>query len=157
MISFEIGELIATFRDAVLSLIPAAERAHLSWRDEDTHDDWERLVDMAFRVFVESPIFLDPANRRAAPLARYDFDLPTYDSLSWIEVESSEGRGGLALVRFEAGEGDFRAMWLAETRSSRHSVAGGERRLWSPDVKFRFARRDRRSGVSLHDVVTPAE
>jgi hypothetical protein len=98
MVSFEISELIATFRESILALMPVADRALLSWRDEDAHDDWERLVESAFVVFVQSPIFLDPANRTALPLARYDFDIPTYRSSSWIEVVPPDRSSGLALV-----------------------------------------------------------
>ncbi|WP_291036492.1 hypothetical protein [Herbiconiux sp.] len=157
MVSFEISELIATFRESILTLMPVADRALLSWRDEDAHDDWERLVESAFHVFVQSPISLDPAHRTALPLARYDFNIPTYKHSSWIEVVSADRPSGLALVRFEAGAGDFRTMWLADPRAAGYPSPQGESREWSPDVKFRFARRDRRAGISLHDAVTPIE
>jgi hypothetical protein len=155
-LSFEVSELIATFRDSLLSLSPVADRARLSWRDEDAHDDWERLVETAFDVFVKAPIFSDPANRAALPLDRYDFHLANYGASSWIEVESADRRSGLAFVRFEAGEGDFRTMWLADPNPTEGALSG-EAQRWSSDTRFRFARRDRKDGLSLHSAVTPAE
>jgi hypothetical protein len=155
--SRDVSELIATFREALLALRPVADMAQLSWRDEDSHDDWERLAESAFDVFVRAPIFSDPENRSAQPLARYDFNIRSYEALSWIDVESEHGGDGLALVRFEARDGRFLSMWLEDPLVDQGSSRRGENRLWTPEVTFRFARRVAGSPVTFQRVVTPAE
>jgi hypothetical protein len=156
-ISFTITELVATFHDAILALKPVADRARLSWRDAEAYDDWERLVETAFDVFVRSPIFADSRNRSAQPLARYDFNNASYDALSWIEVVSKDESSPLALVRFESGDCDFQSMWLEDPQSNHGPLRRGANRLWSPETKFRFARRDVEFSVTFQDRVIPLE
>jgi hypothetical protein len=94
-----ISELMEMFRDALLALIPVAERAKMNWRDTDTHIDWERMSSCAFMSFVRGPITSDLDWSSAdAPLSSYDIDLDAYGETSWISVGGPSNLG-LAMVR----------------------------------------------------------
>lgn len=86
-----IDELLITFRRSLQALVPMAESARISWRDSDTHIDWENVAEALYDAFVAGPIRLDRHRKgKVCELARYDFDIPSYVSSSWIEVDRKD-------------------------------------------------------------------
>jgi hypothetical protein len=94
-----VGELLDNFRRALLAIVPIADRAEISYKDEETHKDWERLAESMFDVFVRSPIDADRAAVvREHPLARYDIDVDDYLEASWLTSNVDSPHQG-AIIR----------------------------------------------------------
>lgn len=109
-----VNDCIGIFRDAVIALIPFAERARLTWEDVNPHDDWERIAEMLFNVFVARPIMLDAsAVRGQMPLPPYDYDVDSYSQYSWIEVYLPNESQGFPLIRLLSQGSPFDAVQLA--------------------------------------------
>ena len=95
-----VDELLATFRQALLGLLPSATRSLMRWDGIGAHPDWERLSMVAYDVFVRNPIMVDRSRGVSdAPLPRYDIDVDSYSDLSWISIANQTGND-LAFVRF---------------------------------------------------------
>jgi hypothetical protein len=104
-----IGELVSTFRDALLAVVPFADRVELGHEDEEMHHDWEKLASCMFDVFVRSPISVDRGRDLTDhPLARYDIDRDDYVEASWLGV-----RPDAAFVRFWSVAAPFDAVEVA--------------------------------------------
>jgi hypothetical protein len=110
-----IDELVDPFRDGLLALIPMAERAQLTWRDLNTHDDWEYLARSLYTVFVGNPTAL-PATVpvKPKPLAPYDYDLDDYSEYSWIEFTRQGLEEGYALIRLLSTDTPFDTLHLVQ-------------------------------------------
>lgn len=94
-----VGELFDNFRQALLAILPIADRAKIDYRDEGMHRDWERLAECMFDAFVRSPIDSDRAAMgRELPLARYDIDIDDYLAASWLTSDAKSPHSG-AVVR----------------------------------------------------------
>ncbi|MGV8911217.1 MAG: hypothetical protein ACOH14_01255 [Rhodoglobus sp.] len=97
-----VKDAVEAFSEALAALVPSAEKVGLVWQADNTHDDWESLAESAFEVLVSNAVNQDVRNTpETYPLARYDFDLHTYEGLSWLGVDSdAESEYALVLVRF---------------------------------------------------------
>lgn len=51
--------LVSIFQDALIAVVPTAERLLLEWRNGRQHRDWERLAATLFDVCVRGPIEAD--------------------------------------------------------------------------------------------------
>lgn len=154
-----IDELLGTFQEAVTVLTPVADRAGLQWRDLNPHDDWERLAECAFDVFVRGPIFADlELTKSSRPLARYDYDVPTYRELSWIEWADAGRSGQFAFVRLLSVEGPFDTVQFVEIDASSGEVVGERISVpWSIEMRFCLALRDRSGQIVRVTTVLPVE
>ena len=148
----DVHDAVEAFRAALIALIPSAEKVGLSWRPEDTHDDWEELAEAVFEVMVKNPTTQDiRSGQDAYPLARYDFDLTTYEGLSWIEanVTDSTLAHALVFVRFLSVADAFDTTQWAEVRISDGQVVPPDSSsLHAPTSSTRFRLRRRRPGSS---------
>ena len=107
-----VEELISTFRQGLVSLVPAADRSLLNWRD-DEHPDWERIAQSLFQAFVGGPVFVDDSRSESEyPLARYDIDQDNYREVSWVSPSMIEP--SLAFVRFVSAASPFDTAEFAE-------------------------------------------
>ncbi|MGL4297722.1 MAG: hypothetical protein ACRCW4_01460 [Candidatus Neomicrothrix subdominans] len=96
-----VRDLLVTFRDALLALTPTAERLLLEWGDSRQHRDWERLAETLFDVCVRGPIESDSARREGEfALPRYDIDVASYATSSWISAVTRTAGSPGALIRF---------------------------------------------------------
>lgn len=157
-VGISIDDLISTFRDALVAVVPAADRAGLTWSDENSHDDWERLAECLFDVFVASPIRADPRWTSAIePLPRYDFDIPEYGSLSWIEVIIPERPARFAFVRLLSREEPFDALQVVQLDQDAWSA--GERSIlqWASGMQFRVIERSNDGKLDVITFVNPSE
>jgi hypothetical protein len=95
-----LADLLSTFRDALLALTPTAERLLLEWGDGRQHRDWERLAETLFDVCIRGPIESDSGRReREFPLPRYDIDVASYATSSWIGTAAGTAGSPSALIR----------------------------------------------------------
>jgi hypothetical protein len=136
-----VAESIDAFRQGLMALVPSAQRVGLTWEDENTHDDWERLAETLFEVLVASPIRQDlRRGPDAYPLPRYDYDFMSYVEMSWLEVILPDGSRTLVFVRLLSRAGPFDTVQLAP--STRDGLVSGERAPFSyGDVSLHLRRR----------------
>jgi hypothetical protein len=156
--SMPINHLIGTFRQALTVLTPVADRAGLNWRDDNPHDDWELAAESLFEAFVVGPIKADPIwGDSVNPLPRYDFDVPTYAHLSWIEVLVSEPADRFAFLRLLSRDEPFDALQLV--RLDPRDWSAGDRIVlpWSTDIPFRLVARTGDGRITRVDAVSPVE
>ena len=147
----EVDDAIAAFRGALVALIPSAERVGLVWRPEHTHDDWERLAESVFEVMVSNPVRQDIGSGPVPyPLARYDFDLDTYEKLSWLEADlDADDEHALVLVRFLTVDQPFDTpLWAHVRISDGKPVSQESSGLVPPKAGTRYRLRRRFSGSS---------
>jgi hypothetical protein len=95
-----VGEMFANFREALLAILPIANRAMISSDDETMHRDWELLAQGLFDAFVRGPIESDRGlTVDEFPLARYDIDYDDYANTSWLTTDALGPHRGV-IVRF---------------------------------------------------------
>jgi hypothetical protein len=70
-----VDQLIDTFRQGLLALIPVAERAQIAWREPEAYDEWDALAECLYKVFVSDSAGLPTAAVPPLPLAPYGFTL----------------------------------------------------------------------------------
>jgi hypothetical protein len=51
-----VNEAVLIFREALLAVIPACEKGHIPWRDDESYDDWDLISDSLYRAFVVSAL-----------------------------------------------------------------------------------------------------
>ena len=108
--------LLSNLRDALSALVPVAERARISWREDDAYDDWDDLASRIYDVLVGRPIAADMSGGlEALHLAPYDIRLSSYIEHSAIVARASD-HSVLVFNRLLAGDGEFSA---AEALSAR--------------------------------------
>lgn len=152
-----INELLVTFRQGLIAMIPTADRAHLIWSDLNTHDDWEAIAECLFNVFVRNPIELDEGRGGGAlPLPRYDFDIDTYSGHSWIQVLSVPAQQTYALLRLLTRAEAFDTVQVVEVNPE--SLEAGARYTFPwDDVKFILNERISGRSFRLLTEVRPLE
>jgi hypothetical protein len=141
----DIGELVGVFRDALMAMMPFADRVKMNHHEDDMHPDWEGVAMSLFDAFVRGPINGD-RNRAAdeLPLARYDIDRDNYHGFSWIGVTSGAVTEA-PLIRFLSMEKPLDAIQVALIDADTSIV---DRAIvpWG-ELRFAFQRR-RRHGPS---------
>ncbi len=151
-----VSELVANFRQALLALIPVAERAQINYKDIEPHRDWERLAECSFDVFVRSPIGADrTATGRELPLARYDIDLADYLKVSWLTPYPEAPHRG-AVVRLLSRDTPFDTLQVVRVDSE--SLLAGERiTLPIANATLALFRRDEAGAASVLSTVEAIE
>lgn len=79
-----VSQLLSDFRDALVALVPIAERTRIAWRKPQAYDDWEGIEAALFHSIVASPFENNAEGVRWASLAPYDFVVETYASNSFV-------------------------------------------------------------------------
>lgn len=124
-----VWELVSTFRQGLVALTPAADRARLPWRDDYQHPSWEAMTHSLFDAFVSNPITVDGSGLKGIyRLARFDIDYDDYSNASWISPSQSETN--LALVRFSTNRAPFDTVEFAEIDPDSHHFVRRTRRAW---------------------------
>lgn len=135
-----IDELIATFRSAVVAMIPYADMSKLAWRDGEEHPDWERLVVRLFDTFVRGPAQLDRTRRLGDfALAKFDIDLESYANCSWIGICTDSGTTEV-VVRLMSVDGPFDTVRTAHVEAGSGKVVAHGTVPWA-NARFLYARR----------------
>ncbi len=50
-----VTDLVRNFAEACRALVPALDRAQVSWRDEAQYDNWDRIAEPLFETLVSEP------------------------------------------------------------------------------------------------------
>ena len=92
-----ITELVANFRAGLLGLLPAVERVKMPWRPSDAYDEWDELTQAVYEALVVWPLrwTLPEDKHRLFSMPRYNLLLPTYASLSLVEVLTPKASGAI--------------------------------------------------------------
>jgi hypothetical protein len=70
-----VGELMQIFRDALVALVPALDRARIGWRSPDASDNWDAIVQVLFDNIVVSAL------QWSLPLKQQErFAVPKYET-----------------------------------------------------------------------------
>jgi hypothetical protein len=144
-----VAELVSIFHEALLALVPTAERLLLEWRDEYQHRDWERVAASLFDVCIRGPIEADSRRRDDEyPLASYDIDVPSYATSSWITIGPTEDGFHTALIRLMSDTRPFDRVQIAKVDPA--TLAPVERLLvLVDDAEFAYFRRSATEPDSL--------
>ena len=149
--------LVATFRRALLALIPSVEAVGIGWDEQNRYDDWDLIEEVLFGVLVADSIRGDLIRFGSSlPFPRYNFAVNDYAEISWIEVVVPEHEGQFALDRLGSASAPFNDVEAVrlDPRGRRHT------RLivpWSPRRKFRAQLRSSTGALMPVDVVAPTE
>lgn len=90
--TFGISDLIGTFRDGLVALVPVAERARIAWREPAAYDPWEGIEQALFASFVTS-VVQNAVPNPPRPLPKYGFTYGSYADLSFITEHAARLSG----------------------------------------------------------------
>lgn len=90
-----VSQLLSDFRDALVALVPIAERTRIAWRKPQAYDDWEEIEAALFYSIVASPFENNAEGVRWSPLAAYDFAVETYASNSFVSLAGTPRHAAL--------------------------------------------------------------
>lgn len=148
-----LATLVSTFQDALIAVIPTADRLSLEWGDGRQHRDWERLAATLYDVCVRGPIEADATRPGAEyPMPPYDIDVASYAACSWISATSVTARAPAALIRLMTDRAPFDAVQVALLDSE--TLQPIERVLVPfAEVEFAFVRRSKgQPDVVVHEI-----
>ena len=150
-----VANAVEGFRRGLAALTPSADLAGIPWRNEDAYDEWDRISESLFDVFVAAPIRLDTTARAGVfPLLRYDFGRQDFPAVSWLELDVEDESESLALRSFLSTDRPFDMCDFA-----RVDPATGAVDEWisdvRPDAKFRLRRRYVDGGSEIVRVLEP--
>lgn len=147
------ADLLVIFRDALVGLTPIADRLLLEWGDGRQHRDWERLAETLFDVCVRGPIESDVARREGEfALPRYDIDVASYATSSWISVASGGSASPVVFIRLMTTMKPFDTVQVAILDPD--TLVPVERmRLPFAEAEFAFMRRsDNQPDAGVHEI-----
>jgi hypothetical protein len=143
--------LIRVFGDAIRTLVPIAERAHMRWKEPDSYDDWDHICEAIFRSIVIGSIEFSEGTSTSLPVPNYDRRISSYERHSFIG--DSNSKDSVAFICFETETSPFDACLFAVLDRNLDIV--GKRRVAATSVKFNLSSRDRESGaLQLLDELT---
>ena len=122
-----VNKIIHIFRDALLALIPIADRARILWREPDNYDDWDLIAQSLFRSIVVMSLENADECKALQGTPKYDERISDYSLKSFLST--SKGSGELAFICFETDSLPFDTALLA-----RLDEAGRVLRLERQDV-----------------------
>jgi hypothetical protein len=139
-------EILCLFREALLSLIPIAEKAHMAWREPEAYDDWDRICEAIFQSIVVESIENAEGIGKFFPMQKYDQRIASYHDKSFIARYGAKEIN--AFICFETRDKPFDTCLFATL-----DVVGnvtGEARISISSTKMIFARRDE-NGLKFFD------
>ena len=91
-----VTELLLNFRQALLAIVPAAERVALPWRRPDAYDDWDEIASALYRALVIEVLrwSLDAKQQVSFELPEYDLLFERSEGMSLLEVRHPDLRPG---------------------------------------------------------------
>jgi hypothetical protein len=114
--------MIHIFRDALLALIPMADRARISWKEPDNYDDWDSIAQSLFYTFVVKSLEYTNEWNNFDEIPGYDIRKSSYAKSSFLSVSTDPTE--LVFVCFETNSLPFDTAMFA-----RLDVTGGVRQL----------------------------
>jgi hypothetical protein len=90
-----VGDLLRIFRDALVALLPAMQRACIPWKTGEAYDEWDEICQTLYRNIVARSLVAATSEdvELDAVLPRYDMKLQSYADRGVLLVSSSESSG----------------------------------------------------------------
>lgn len=86
-----ITELVEIFVEALISLIPSMEKAHITFNNNDSYDEWDRIADALFNSIIVDALInssnLIDRNRILFP--KYGIQYENYSEFAFIILKES--------------------------------------------------------------------
>jgi hypothetical protein len=100
-----VNAMTLIFREALVALIPTAERAHMPWREPANYDDWDLIAQSLFQSIVVSS--LEHADEWKFPykIPKYDTRIGDYSQNSFVSALAFPME--LAFICFETKSSPF--------------------------------------------------
>jgi hypothetical protein len=131
-------------------MVPIAEHVHLSWREPNAYDDWDRICAAIYQSIVIDSIAHAQEIKESAPLTSYDVRITSYKNNSFIC--NSALRGKSAFVAFETKDSPFDQSLFALLDENFAVAEYG--RIPTEEVRFLFCSRLEAGGPDFHDAIT---
>jgi hypothetical protein len=80
--------LVGCFREALLAMVPIAEKIHMPWREPQSYDDWDIIAAALYEAIVIRSIENAGNAADRLPLARYDVRSHFYGDRSYLTCEA---------------------------------------------------------------------
>ena len=77
-------ELMMIFRESLISLIPAMEKAKIPWKDGEAYDDWDNICEVLFKNAVCNNITYKGESEK--PFVQYGMTYKSYINNSFIGI-----------------------------------------------------------------------
>lgn len=79
-----VTELIMVFRGALISIIPWLERAKIYWKNGESYDDWDNIVNALYENIVFSTLI--GVVEKKYNIAKYNFTYNDYSTIDFLGV-----------------------------------------------------------------------
>jgi hypothetical protein len=135
--------LLRIFRDAIIALIPIAERARMHWREPEAYDDWDDMCAAIYESIVIRSF--DFANEIASspPVPRYDQRISSYNQNNYIGDANLKAAG--AFICFETRIEPLDTCLFAILDENQNVI--GQRRISTAETTFVFFRWNTHTGT----------
>ena len=115
-----VDELLSLMREAIVTLVPVVEKAHIPWRDDVAYDDWDAMVAVIYENIVVGSIRHAAGIRQDLAMPKHDLVYPSYCDYDVISVETLRAPAGgiAAFIGFSSQTMPFEYVkWIAITLS----------------------------------------
>lgn len=153
-IDLDVTEALIAFHDALVSLVPFADRVGIPWHDDELTDEWDAVTTSLYAAAISS-VANDSENwdGPAAPLAPYDLELASFEDVSWLELSVGSGSDDrLAFLRLSSGMAPFDTAEFC--RVSPELMNAGNVSLPIEEVKVALRRRLQDGQSKLESTIT---
>jgi hypothetical protein len=76
--------LMGHFREALLALVPIADKIHMPWREPESYDDWDAITSALFSSIVIRSIESATGDQHFFPIVQYDKRVTSYNDKSFV-------------------------------------------------------------------------
>jgi hypothetical protein len=99
--STSVNQLTHIFHDAILALVPAMDKAGITWKNEQAYDDWDEICSVLYKNILLNAIIFSFGEFKIESIAGYGFVYKHYQNQSFISVECKNSEYEmLAFVEF---------------------------------------------------------
>ena len=156
--SFLVTHLFATFREALIALVPSAQAVSITWEDHDKYDEWEAIEEVLYQVLVVKSVCGDVRQFSSSrPFPEYDSFVVDYGDRSWFEVVLPDEEGQFALMRFLSSKGAFSTVEVVPVDQRGPHADAKFVVPWSPELQFLAQLRAPTGALTPVHAVTPTE
>ena len=83
--------LIGYFREALLALVPIANKIHMPWKEPECYDDWDEICSALYSSIVIRSVGNTTEGNQLFPLLRYNKRSRSYDDCSFVGRSDVDG------------------------------------------------------------------
>jgi hypothetical protein len=76
--------LLGHFREALLAMVPIADKIHMPWREPDSYDDWDAITSALYNSIVIRSIESAMGYGNFYPIPPYDKRISSYNEKSFV-------------------------------------------------------------------------